>query len=105
MSHLSLIRIFENQKKYETKNANKIHRVQIGSKVKLLDKQTQTLSQIILTEQDNTNPHSGRISHRSALGSELLGAVPGQNISVDVMGSSIKFQVLSVSNTQPRQRR
>lgn len=59
MSHLSLIRIVENFKKNSTRNINRMYQAQIGSKIKLLDKQTFTSSRITLTEPDDSDPHSG----------------------------------------------
>jgi len=103
MNHLSLVRIVEDFKKNSTRNINRMYQAQIGSKIKLLDKQTFTSSRITLTEPDDSDPHSGRVSYLSALGSELLGTVSGQNISVDVFGRAIDFQVLSIVNTQPSQ--
>lgn len=103
MNHLSLVRIAEDFKKNSTRNINRMYQAQIGSKIKLLDKQTFTRSRITLTEPDDSDPHSGRVSYLSALGSELLGTVSGQNISVDVFGRTIDFQVLSIVNTQSSQ--
>lgn len=103
MNHLSLVRIAEDFKKNSTRNINRMYQAQIGSKIKLLDKQTFTCSRITLTEPDDSDPHSGRVSYLSALGSELLGTVSGQNISVDVFGRTIDFQVLSIVNTQSSQ--
>jgi len=105
MNHLSLVRIFEDFKKNNARNLNRIYQVQIGSKIKLLDKQTFTSSRITLTEPDESDPYSGKVSYLSALGTELLGTVSGQHISVDVLGKAINFQVLSVINAQPFQRR
>ncbi|MFT6448066.1 MAG: transcription elongation GreA/GreB family factor [Oleispira sp.] len=100
-NHLSLVRIVEDFKNKSTRNINRVYQAQIGSKIKLLDKQTFTSSRITLTEPDDSDPNSGKVSYLSALGSELLGSVSGQNISVDVFGRIIDFQVLSIINTQP----
>ncbi len=103
MNHLSLVRIFEDFKKYNSHNLNRIHQAKIGSKIKLLDKQTFTSTRITLTEPEDSDPHSGKVSYLSALGIELLGTVSGQNISIDVFGKSLDFQVLNVVNPLPFQ--
>lgn len=112
MSHLSLVSIFEefkNKKSVVKKLArqeSKATTVQatVGSKIKLLDKQTFTYSRITLTGPADAHD-SAKVSYLSSLGSELLGVASGQHISVDVLGKAIKFQVLSVINTQPLQGR
>ena len=43
-SHLSLVRIVEDFKNNNTRNINRVYQAQIGSKIKLLDKQTFTSS-------------------------------------------------------------
>lgn len=101
MNHLSLVRIVDDFKKNSSRHINRNFHAQIGSKIKLLDKQTFTSSRIMLTEPDDSDPSAGKVSYLSALGSELLGTVPGQEISIDVFGRVINFQVLSIINTQP----
>ena len=105
MNHLSLVRIFEDFKRHHTRNTNRPYQIQIGSKIKLLDKQTFTSSRITLTGPDDSDPRSGKVSYLSALGVELLGSMSGQDISVDVLGKPIHFQILSVINAQTFQRR
>lgn len=105
MNHLSLVHIFEDSKKKRSRSASSIAQAKIGSKIKLLDKQTFTCSRITLTGPNDHGPDSGKVSYLSSLGSELLGAATGQHIRVDVMGKAIEFQVLSVINTQSIQGR
>lgn len=105
MSHLSLVRIFEDFKKKKSLTANNLAQAKIGSRIKLLDKQTFTCSRITLTGPHDHGPDSGKVSYLSSLGSELLGAASGQHIRVDVLRKDIECQVLSVINTQPFQGR
>lgn len=105
MNPISLARIFELVDIEKATKANTIQRAQIGSEVKLLDKQTSTISRITLTEPENSNPNLGKISYLSLLGSELLGVVPGEKISVGILGRAVNFQVLGIKDTQLDSRR
>lgn len=101
MNHLSLVNIFENHKAHKNCIPRSAYQATVGSRIKLLDKQTLTYSRITLTGAEDHAPEYGRISYLSSLGSELLGSEYGQYISIDVLGKEIEFQVLSVVNTLP----
>lgn len=105
MSHFSLARIFDEIDKTNTNKTDSPYRARIGSQLSLLDKQTSSLLEVTLTRPNNSAPTFGKISHDSLLGLELLGVLPGQHVSVDVLGRNVKYQVLSVNNAQPTQRR
>ena len=105
MNHLSLSHAFEMVEKNKINERRDSLKAQIGSQIKLLDKQTLTTSTITLTKPANSDLEVGNLSCLSMLGSELLGAVSGQHISINVLGRSVNFQVLSVHNTQPLERR
>lgn len=117
MHQLSLVNILENLKNNKIRQSSNVSRVQFGSKVKLLDKQTFTYSRVTLTGpsektqglEDITQPHSntsssGKVSYLSSLGSELLGSLSGEHIRINVRGKSLEYQVLSIINTQPFQK-
>ena len=105
MDHLSLAHVFEIVEKNKTNKRRDLYKARIGSQIKLLDKQTLTTSTVTLTKPANSDLDVGNLSCLSMLGSELLGAVSGQHININVLGRSVKFQVLSVENTQPIERR
>lgn len=105
MNHLSLAQVFEEVEKNKISKRRDLYRARIGSKIKLLDKQTLTTSTITLTKPDDSDVHDGKLSCLSMLGSELLGAISGQHISISVLGRSVEFQVLGVENAQPIERR
>jgi transcription elongation GreA/GreB family factor len=99
MNPISLARIFELVDIEKATKANAVKQATIGSEVKLLDKQTSTISRITLTEPENSNPNLGRISYLSLLGSELLGVVAGQKVSIGILGRAIDFQVLGIKDS------
>ena len=105
IDHLSLAHVFEQIEKTKITKNRDLYRACIGSQIKLLDKQALTVSTVTLTEPDESDVDVGKLSCLSMLGSELFGAETGQNISVDVLGRTVKFQVLSIHNTQVTQRR
>lgn len=117
MDQLSLVNIIESLKNNKVRQPSSVSRVQFGSKIKLLDKQTFTYSRITITgpdekiqgSEDITQAHSnisssGKVSYLSKLGSELLGALSGENIRINVRGRSLEYQVLSILNTHPFQK-
>lgn len=102
--HLSLACIFETIEKNKANKINELYRSRVGSQITLINTQTLSSSLVTLTEPANSDPYFGKISYLSLLGSELLGAVSGQHIDINVLGRSIKFQVLDINNTQLTQR-
>jgi transcription elongation GreA/GreB family factor len=105
MNYHSLASKFKEIEKIKTHNMNDLYRARVGSQVKLLDKESLTSTWLTLAEPNNSRPEFGKISCLSLLGSELLGVVTGQEVSVSVMGRVSKFQVMSIRNTQKSQRR
>lgn len=110
MHQLSLVNILENLKNNKIRQSSNVYRVQFGSRIKLLDKQTFTYSRVTLTgpgekTQSLAQPHSntsssGKVSYLSSLGAELMGALSGDHIRINVRGKSLDYQVLSIINTQ-----
>lgn len=100
MNHLSLATVFENIEQNRASKAYDLQRACVGSQIELLDERTAKVSLITLTEPGNSQPSLGRVSYFSLLGSKLLGVLPGQSVSVNVLGRPIKYHVLSVKNDQ-----
>lgn len=113
MDQLSLVNIIESLKNNKVRQSRNVPRVKFGSKIKLLDKQTFIYFRVTLIGpsdkmqglEDINQPHSntsnsGKVSYLSTLGAELMGALSGDHIRINVRGKSLDYQVLSIINTQ-----
>lgn len=105
MNPITLSRIFELIDREKATKSSLVKQVKVGSEVKLLDRHTSTVSKIVLADPKDSNPSLGKISYLSLLGSELLGAIPGEKVSVDILGRSCDFQVLGVKEAPLNNRR
>ncbi len=70
--------------------------VQIGHTVTIQEEGTDFTETYVIVGSAETNPSEGRISHKSPLGSSLLGKKPGDVVSVDTPSGTIRFKILSI---------
>ncbi len=70
--------------------------VQIGHKVTVQEVGFDEPESYVIVGSAETNPSEGRISHKSPLGSALLGRKVGDVVSVDTPGGTIEFKILSI---------
>jgi len=70
--------------------------VQIGHKVTIQEVGFDEPESYVIVGSAETNPSEGRISHKSPLGSALMGRKVGDVVSVDTPGGTIEFKILSI---------
>lgn len=71
-------------------------RVKPGSRVVILDEQSNEKVSFVLVPPEQSKPESGKLSFLSLLGSQLLGARLGQRVGVDILGRSLFFRVIKI---------
>ncbi|MBR6916595.1 MAG: transcription elongation factor GreA [Clostridia bacterium] len=70
--------------------------VHLGSTVKLLDKEFNEEIEYSIVGTNEVDALSGKISDQSPIGSALLGARKGEDITVETPNGDLKFKVLDV---------
>ena len=68
----------------------------IGSTVKVLDMEFNEEMTFTIVGTVEANPKKNKISNESPLGSLLLGAKVGDELTVETPGSSVKYKVLEI---------
>ncbi|MCI9449514.1 MAG: transcription elongation factor GreA [Clostridiales bacterium] len=74
--------------------------VNLGSTVKVLDYDLDEEVEYNLVGTNEANPLLGKISDQSPIGNAMLGAVVGDEISVDTPAGTLKFKILSVQRSK-----
>lgn len=69
----------------------------LGSKVKVLDLDTDQEDEYTLVGADEANPMDGLISVTSPVGKALLGKGIGDEVEIDVPAGTLKYKVISIS--------
>jgi transcription elongation factor GreA len=82
------------------KNAEIIHSnggnvVSVGSTVKVKAGDNERTYTIVGSNE--ANPAEGRISNESVVGQKLIGAKPGDKISIDTPGGKVIYEILTIS--------
>lgn len=70
--------------------------VGLGSKVLVKDLEYDEEMEFIIVGSAETNPHEGRISNESPVGSALLGKASGDIVDVIVPDGIIKYEILTI---------
>lgn len=72
--------------------------VSIGSNVKLMDMDDQSVEEYHIVGSQEANPMLGRISDESPLGRAVMGKREGAEIIVDAPAGAMTFRIISVEN-------
>tara|TARA_R110000868_G_scaffold1683_7_gene13548 strand:+ start:264 stop:635 length:372 start_codon:yes stop_codon:yes gene_type:complete len=71
----------------------------IGSKLKLLDLEVDNMAELTLVASSQSSPKTHEVSIFSPLGSMLLGAVPGEVVSLQNYARGCRYLVISVADS------
>jgi transcription elongation factor GreA len=72
--------------------------VSIGSDVKLMDLDDQSVEEYHIVGSQEANPMMGRVSDESPLGRAIMGKRQGAEITVDAPAGAMSFKIISVEN-------
>lgn len=70
--------------------------IDLGHRVTLLEEGSDTPEVFQLVGPAEADPFQGKISHESPLGQALLGRRPGETVTVQAPGGTVRFHILAV---------
>jgi transcription elongation factor GreA len=70
--------------------------VGVGSNVRLVEVASGDQLDYQVVGPEETNPRSGKISHRSPVGRAILGKAPGDEVEVATPGGAVRYRIVSV---------
>lgn len=68
----------------------------LGSRVTIVDEETDEESEYILVGADEANPLEGRISVTSPVGKALLGCAAGNHVEIEVPAGTLRYKIIHV---------
>jgi transcription elongation factor GreA len=77
----------------------------VGSLLRLRDLETDELVEYTLVGSIEANPGQGRVSAAAPVGRALIGATPGEVVSVACPSATLRFEVLNVDTPTPSRRK
>ncbi|MGQ9427212.1 GreA/GreB family elongation factor [Gilvimarinus sp. F26214L] len=96
LNHLNIASLLEQLESGNQCNRHKDLSVRLGSRVTLVEKQSESLQVFTLVGPSGSAPEKGKLSCFSALGAELMGKTVGETVQFSVLCREVVFKIVRI---------